>query len=122
MATYIYFSALVVPLITSHVRIIGLTYSLILWTSKMHGYSYIIMCRLHMSSVRALLSVCGVRGVLVVTLAAIRQQGPRFKLRPRQKFETRFLLHAHLCSASGTTMSGTRASPKPGNSPRKVSK
>src|SRR6218665_613355 len=59
---------------------------------------------------------------LVVTVAAIRLQGPRFKPHPGQKSEMRFLLHAHLCSASGTTTSGTRASPKPGNSPKKVSK
>ena len=38
---------------------------------------------------------------------------------PRQKFGSRFLLHAHHRSASGTTTSGTRASPKPGNSPKK---
>src|SRR6218665_1395642 len=55
----------------------------------------------------------------VVTFAAIRLQGLRFKPRPGQKFETRFLLYAHLCSASGTTISGTRASPKHGNSPKK---
>ena len=46
-------------------------------------------------------------------------QGPRFKLRPGQKFETRFLVFVHLCSASGATLSGTRASPKLGNSPKK---
>ena len=59
----------------------------------------------------------GVHCSLVVTFAAIRLLCPRFKLRPGQKFQTRFLLHAHPCSASGTTTSGTRASPKPGNSP-----
>ena len=58
------------------------------------------------------------RHSLVVTFAAIRLQGPRFKFRPRQKLETRFLLHVHPCSSSGTTTSGTRASPKPGNSPK----
>src|SRR6218665_1447094 len=52
----------------------------------------------------------------MVTFAAIRLQGQRFKPRPGQKFETKFLLCARLCSASGTTASGTRASPKPGNS------
>ena len=55
-----------------------------------------------------------VRRSLVVTFAATRLQGPRFKPRPGQKFETRFLLRAHLCSAPGTTTSGNRASPKPG--------
>ena len=42
-------------------------------------------------------------------------------LRPGQKFGSSFLLHAHRCSASVTTTSGTRAmaSPKPGNSPKK---
>src|SRR6218665_2585119 len=55
----------------------------------------------------------GVRRSLVVTFAAIRPRGPRFKPRPGQKFETRFLFHAHFCSASGTTTSGTKASPKP---------
>src|SRR6218665_2612887 len=49
----------------------------------------------------------GVRRSIVATFAAIRLQGPRFKPRPRQKFETRFLLHAHPCSASGATTSGT---------------
>src|SRR6218665_271530 len=44
--------------------------------------------------------------------------GVRSPTRPGQKFGLRFLLHAHHCSASGTTTSGTRASPKPGNSPR----
>src|SRR6218665_2011515 len=41
---------------------------------------------------------------------------PRFEVLPRpvQKFGSRFLLHAPPCSASGTTTSGTRASPKPG--------
>ena len=59
----------------------------------------------------------------VVTFAAIRLQSSRFKPWPGQKFETRFLqVHAHTWSASGTTTSGTRASPKPGNSPKKVSK
>ena len=43
-------------------------------------------------------SIFGVRGSLVITFAAIRLQGPRFKPRPGQKFETRFLLHAHPCS------------------------
>src|SRR6218665_1225219 len=38
---------------------------------------------------------------------------------PGQKFGSSFLLQAHRCSASGTTTSGTRASPKPGNSPKK---
>ena len=61
----------------------------------------------------------GVHCSLVVTFVAIRLQGLRLKSRPGQKFETRFLLHAHPCSASGTTTLGTRASPKPGNSPRK---
>src|SRR6218665_2569710 len=56
---------------------------------------------------------------LVVKFTAIRLQGLLFKPRPEQKFETRFLLHAPPCSASGTTTSGTRASPKPGNSPTK---
>ena len=55
----------------------------------------------------------GVRRSLVVTIMAIRLQGPRFKPRPGQKFETRFMLHAHPCS--GTTPSSNRASPKPGN-------
>src|SRR6218665_2682198 len=53
---------------------------------------------------------------------AIKLQGPRFKPRPGQKSEMRFLFHAHLCSASGTTTSGTRASSKHGNSPKKVSR
>ena len=61
----------------------------------------------------------GVRRSLVVTFAAIRLQGPRFKPRPGQKFETRFLFPAHPCSATGTTTSGTRASSKPANSPKK---
>src|SRR6218665_1855696 len=61
-----------------------------------------------------------VRYSLVVTFVAIRMQGLRFKPRTGQKFETRFLLHAHPCSASGITTSGTRASPKPGNSLKKV--
>src|SRR6218665_1799144 len=39
--------------------------------------------------------------------------------RPGQKFGSSFLLHAHRCSDSGTTTSGTRASPEPGNSPKK---
>ena len=39
--------------------------------------------------------------------------------RPGQKFWSSFLLQAHRCSASGTSTSGTRASPKPGNSPKK---
>ena len=39
--------------------------------------------------------------------------------RPGQKFGSSFLLHAHRCSASGTTTSGTRACSKPGNSPKK---
>src|SRR6218665_645201 len=56
---------------------------------------------------------------LVVTFAAIKLQGPRFKPRPRQKFETRFLLHVHPCSASGTTTLCTNASPKSGNSPKR---
>ena len=56
---------------------------------------------------------------LVVMFAAIRLQGPRFKPRPGKKFETRFLFHAQPCSASWTTTSGTRASLKPGNSPKK---
>src|SRR6218665_933522 len=38
--------------------------------------------------------------------------------RPGQKFGSSFLPHAHCCSASGTTASGTRASPKPGNKGR----
>src|SRR6218665_510673 len=38
---------------------------------------------------------------------------------PGQKFGSSFLLHVHRCSACGTTTSGTRASPKPGNSPKK---
>src|SRR6218665_2035492 len=44
---------------------------------------------------------------------------PRSKVLPRpwQKFGSSFLLHAYRSSASGTTTSGTRASPKPGNSP-----
>src|SRR6218665_1681195 len=33
--------------------------------------------------------------------------------RPGQKFGSSFLLHAHRCSDSGTTTSGTRASSKP---------
>src|SRR6218665_1609973 len=37
----------------------------------------------------------GVRRSLVVTFAAIRLRGLRFKPHPQQKFETRFLLHAH---------------------------
>src|SRR6218665_4158055 len=46
---------------------------------------------------------------------------PRFEVLPRlgQKFGSRFLLHAHPCSASGTTTSGSRASTKPGNPPKK---
>ena len=43
----------------------------------------------------------GMRCNLVVTFAAIRLQGPRFKPRPGQKFETRFLLHVHSCSPLG---------------------
>src|SRR6218665_483524 len=39
--------------------------------------------------------------------------------RPGQKFGSSFLLRGHRFSASGTTTSGTRASPKPGNSPKK---
>src|SRR6218665_2320972 len=42
---------------------------------------------------------------------------PRFKSRPVQKFEKRFLRRAHSCSASVTTTPGTRASSKSGNSP-----
>src|SRR6218665_180556 len=57
---------------------------------------------------------------LVITFAAIKLQDPtcacRFKPRPLQKFETRFLLLARICSASGTTTSGPSASSKPGNS------
>src|SRR6218665_3199654 len=61
----------------------------------------------------------GVRGSLVATSAAARCQGPIEVLpRPGQKFGSSFLLHAHRCSASETTTSGTRASPKPGNSPK----
>src|SRR6218665_32508 len=37
---------------------------------------------------------------------------------PGQKVGSRFLLHVHPCSASGTTTSDTRASPKPGNLPK----
>jgi len=44
---------------------------------------------------------------LVVTFAAIKLQGPRLKPRPGQKFETKFLLQTHQCSASETTTSGT---------------
>src|SRR6218665_3419633 len=58
----------------------------------------------------------GVRRSLVVMFAAIRLQ---FKPWPGQKFETRFLLRAHPCSASGTTTLVTRASPTLGNSPKK---
>src|SRR6218665_1878106 len=65
------------------------------------------------------LIMIGVSGSLVITFAAIRLQGPSFKSRPRKKFLTRFLLHALPWSVSGTTTSGTRASPKPGNSPKK---
>src|SRR6218665_3293619 len=39
--------------------------------------------------------------------------------RPGQKFGLSFMLHLHRCSTSGTTTSGTKASPKPGNSPKK---
>src|SRR6218665_2532029 len=39
---------------------------------------------------------------LAVTVAAIILQGPSFKPQPGQKSEMRFLLHAHLCSASGS--------------------
>ena len=68
------------------------------------------------------LCALGVRHSLVVMFTAIRLQGLWFKPRPGQKFETRFLFHAHPCSASGTTTSGSMASPKPGNSQKKVSK
>src|SRR6218665_1365462 len=39
--------------------------------------------------------ISGVRRSLVVTFAAIRLRGPRFKTRPGQKLEMRFLLRAH---------------------------
>jgi len=55
----------------------------------------------------------------LVKFAAIRLHDSRFKPWPGQKYETRLMVHAHLCSASGTTASGTRASPKPGNSLKK---
>src|SRR6218665_1168129 len=56
-----------------------------------------------------------VRCNLVVKFTAIRLlQGPRFKPWLWQISELRFLLYAHPYSASGTTISGNRASPKPG--------
>ena len=64
-------------------------------------------------------TLCRVRSSLVVPFAAITLQGSRFKPRPGQKSETRFLLHVHPCSASGTTTSDTIAIPKPGNSPKR---
>ena len=53
--------------------------------------------------------IAGVRGSLVVTFTAIVLQGPRFKSRSRQTFETRFLIRAHpyYMYATGTTTAGT---------------
>src|SRR6218665_3646004 len=60
-----------------------------------------------------------VRDSLVATSAAARCQGSQVLPQPGQKSGSSFLLHVHRCSACGTTTSGTRASPKPGNSPKK---
>ena len=49
----------------------------------------------------------------------IRWQGPRFIPRIGQTFDTRFLLHAHPYSNSGTTTLCTRASPSSENSPKR---
>src|SRR6218665_3053624 len=59
------------------------------------------------------------RDSLVATSAAARCQGSEVLPQPGQKFGSSFLLHVHRCSACGTTTSGSRASPKPGNSPKK---
>src|SRR6218665_2746296 len=76
-------------------------------------YVYIYMYVFMHICMYACMYVYGVCCSLVVMFVAIRLQGPRFKPLPGQKFETRFLLHAHLCSASGTTTLGIRVSPKP---------
>jgi len=49
-----------------------------------------------------------VRGILVVTLDC---QGPRFKPRLGQKFESIFLLHAHPKNPATGTKSGTCVDP-----------
>ena len=46
---------------------------------------------------------CGVARSRVVMFAAIRLRGTGFKPRPRQKFETRFLLHSHPSGGEGVS-------------------
>ena len=53
----------------------------------------------------------------VVTFAAIRLRGPRFKPWPEQRLLTRLCVMLTPYSASGTTTSNTRASPRSGNTP-----
>ena len=60
------------------------------------------------------MNVYGVRRSLVITLVAIRLQGPRFKPRPGRKFGTRLLLDAH---PMFRLWDHNRANPKPENSP-----
>src|SRR6218665_2451404 len=66
---------------------------------------YAMMCYVMLGYGRVMLchAMREVRRSRVVTFAAIRLRGPGFKLRPRQKFEARFLLHSHPSGGEGVS-------------------